>query len=73
MFNFLHVQQSWHGCCYAVFFSRYLIIVIKLFIHFKKNKIMEIKILEFNPKQQAELFKKVFGNCCDTPQTQVVK
>ncbi len=24
------------------------------------------------PTQRAELYKKVFGACCDTPQTQIV-
>ena len=25
------------------------------------------------PNQKAELYKKVFGTCCDTPQTQILK
>jgi len=25
-----------------------------------------------DPAQRAELYKKVFGECCDTPQTQII-
>lgn len=25
-----------------------------------------------DPKERAELYKKVFGECCDTPQTQII-
>lgn len=25
-----------------------------------------------DPLQRAELYKKVFGECCDTPQTQII-
>lgn len=25
-----------------------------------------------DPAQRAELYKKVFGSCCDTPQTQII-
>jgi hypothetical protein len=25
-----------------------------------------------DPEKRAELYKKVFGSCCDTPQTQII-
>ena len=25
-----------------------------------------------DPTQRAEMYKKVFGSCCDTPQTQII-
>jgi hypothetical protein len=37
-----------------------------------KTQAMAIIDLITDPAQKAELYKKVFGTCCDTPQTQVI-
>lgn len=38
----------------------------------KQTQAMAIIDLLTDPVQKAELYKKVFGNCCDNPQTQIV-
>ncbi len=38
----------------------------------KQTQAMAIIDLLTDAVQKAELYKKVFGNCCDTPQTQVI-
>lgn len=38
------------------------------------EEIQQLEILNdiSEPEQRAELYKKVFGECCDTPQTQII-
>jgi hypothetical protein len=38
----------------------------------KQTQAMAIIDLITDPLQKAELYKKIFGNCCDTPQTQII-
>jgi hypothetical protein len=38
----------------------------------KQTQAMAIIDLLTDPVQKAELYKKIFGNCCENPQSQVI-